>query len=168
MVDYRNNSSTSGALDAQLTVDASVQVRVHTVAVTLPTADVPGKLKITMDRDTTGTQGTSADTDHNRATERWKLKILGTAVDVVAAADFRTSGTISSGLAEGIVTLVATASSKTFTFAVAPTGAFTDKTLITTPATKGVYRWTAEEESTIDVSGVSDAVAGNQAVVITN
>jgi hypothetical protein len=164
MVDYRNNASTTPVTDAQLTVDASVQVRVNTVSVTLPTADVPGKLKITMDRDTTGTQGTSADTDHNRATETWKLKILGTAVDLVDNVDFRTSGVIASGLAEGTVALDASAGTFTFT----PTGSFTDKTLITNPSVKGVKRWLAEEQSTIDVDGVFDSVPGNQAVVITD
>jgi len=38
--------------------------------------------------------------------------------------------------------------------------------LITNPKTRGVYRWLAQQNTAIDIEGVFDGIAGNQAVVI--
>lgn len=38
--------------------------------------------------------------------------------------------------------------------------------LVTNPKTKGVYRWLAEQNTAIDLEGIFDGIAGNQAVVI--
>ena len=38
--------------------------------------------------------------------------------------------------------------------------------LVTNPKTKGVYRWLAEQNTAIDIAGIFDGLAGNQAVVI--
>ena len=38
--------------------------------------------------------------------------------------------------------------------------------VITNPKTKGVFRWLAEQNTAIDIEGIFDGLAGNQAVVI--
>lgn len=167
VVDYGNNLSTTAVADvAGIKPTGTSAVRVHTVSVSRPTADNPGLLTLTMDRDITGTKGTTADTDYNQATETWKLEIFGTHTRTLAAADFISSGVVASGVHPNIVTLTATAPS-TFKIVIVPSTDSTDVTMITNPATASVYRWLGQEESTIDVKGVFSRVAGNQAVIIT-
>lgn len=158
IVNYNDNVSTSGSTN--LTVKTSAEAaRVHTIAITPSSSDTPGKLTLSMIR--------GSDKAHNKATEKWTLKLLGSTTKKLTSTGtdpeivVPTTSTASSG---GLATAARDLTTSGYTVSGGST--ITSIALITNPSTDGVARWLAEQHTSIDVEDFFDSVAGNQAVVI--
>ena len=139
-----------------------------------PTDDSSGRLTINFSRGTSVT-----DDEENKATETWELTFLGVAAGLLNSSTLPidltidSDGNIASGAAgNGVVDNATTG--KTLTTADGfvlniITGA-TTANFITNPATTAVYRWSAEEHTTISpVVGTTNffsVLPGSQGVVI--
>jgi prepilin-type N-terminal cleavage/methylation domain-containing protein len=165
VVNYNDNVSTSGL--SNVTVKSpSEAVRVHTIGIVPPSLDSSGTLTLIISRGT--------DVEQNKATETWKLTIFGESIQEL------TTGLL------GVFTLPAGSTSSTggldsearslettTGYLVGPfAGALIEPavSILTNPSIKAVYRWLAEENTTIDpVVGIVEFfgdVPGSQGVLI--
>ena len=90
VVDYDDNSTTGSAGSSGVAVkdtedsnpgeSTHTDVRTHTISITPPVGDSPGKIEMTMDRDN---DNGYSDSDANEATETFTLEIYGTATDLI-------------------------------------------------------------------------------------
>lgn len=113
--DAVNNHSTSTLRRAD---------RTHQVFITTPTLEAAGKIKIVL-KGKGDSDNDPIDPPHNRAGEKWTLKICAR-----------------------------------------PSCASSGSNVITNPSVRGVYRWRAQEQTTIDVLNSFKDVTGSQGVVI--
>ena len=156
VVDYNDNVSSSGTGHAVKPTDEAT--RVHTVSVVPPSSDSAGTLTINFSRGT--------DVEANQATEAWDLTLLGTADTLLTSA---TLPTISGDpVAEGLGLLSRTLD--TSGFVVTQAGGADILNMLTNPSTAAVYRWLAEEHTSIspeigDTEFFSD-LPGSQGVLI--
>lgn len=165
VVDYNDSISKSGkgtagelatTLEFKPTDEA---VRVHTVTLTPPAGDSGGELTLEMDR--------GSDDPQNTATEFWELTIFGEA-ELDVSGVFDTTDGIDElartlDVDEGFSVNEDDSTSST-------ADAITAERLITNPSTSAVYRWLADEHTTIspvvgDTKFFSD-VPGSQGVLI--
>jgi hypothetical protein len=169
VVDYNDNVSTNGS---DHTLKDDTPTRVHVVDVVPPTDDSAGKLTINFSR---GAEG-STDDEENKATENWELTLLSQAaglltssllpVDLTVASD----GTIASGAAAKGLSDSGKSLDTTNGFVVTTTTGATTANFITNPSSANVFRWSAEEHTTISpVVGTTEffgSLPGSQGVVI--
>ncbi|MCH2538043.1 MAG: hypothetical protein MK128_11605, partial [Dehalococcoidia bacterium] len=167
--DYITGSSTTGpsygcsGAALRPTADAT---RYHTISVVPPTSDSSGSLTIEMSR--TKADGTD-DQDANEATETWLLTLFSEADTVLTTGQLPLiSGTFASeasGLQDTDRSLDTTSG-----FVVTATSKISPETIIAEPDTNAVYRWSAEEHTTISpVVGTTNFfsdVPGSQGVLI--
>ena len=167
--DYITGSSTTGpsygcsGAALRPTADAT---RYHTISVVPPTSDSSGSLTIEMSR--TKADGTD-DQDANEATETWLLTLFSEADTVLTTGQLPLiSGTFASeasGLQDTDRSLDTTSG-----FVVTATSTISPETIIAEPDTNAVYRWSAEEHTTISpVVGTTNFfsdVPGSQGVLI--
>ena len=165
VVDYNDNLTGSGSRNVEVK-PASEAVRVHEINVTTPSSDSVGKLTLEIAR--------GNDPPQNQATETWKLKILGEAVqDVSPVIAIPSHGTSSfGGLQPDARVLDATLGYLVKQPGQDDTGLPLTPTLriVTNPATAGVKRWNGEENTTIDVvigdTAFFHTIPGRQCVLI--
>ena len=167
VVDYNDSISTSGkgpAGSLATTIEfkpTGEEVRVHTVTLTPPAVASGGELAIEMARRT--------DDSQNTATEIWELTIFGEAgldasdvFDTVDGID-ELARTLDEDLGFRVDADDSTSSSA---------DAITASRILTTPTTSAVYRWLAEEHTSISpVVGDTkffNNVPGSQGVLIKN
>jgi hypothetical protein len=159
IVNYNDNVSTSGLTDIHVK-STDEAVRVHTISIVPPSIDTSGTLTLKLAR--------GNDPDQNRATERWELTIFGQATRLPSI-EVPTSSTASTGgLASTAVTLTTTDGYVPLPEIGTPIDP--PVAILTNPSTKAVYRWLAEENTTIDpVVGTVEFfgdVPGSQGVLI--
>jgi hypothetical protein len=160
VVNYNDYVSTSGRTDRTVKL-ASEAVRVHTISLVPPSIDTSGILTLKMSRGT--------DKDHNTATETWELTILGEATQDLTGS-ITVPGTSTAAI--GGLDTSARSLDTTTGYVVDPfAGEEIDaEAILTNPSTKAVYRWLAEENTTIDpVVGTVEffsEVPGSQGVLI--
>jgi len=138
--------------------------RFHAISVVPPTGDSSGSLTITFSRGT--------DADANEATETWLITLFNSADILLAATTelFSTSGT-GDVAPEGEGLLDTARSLDTSTgFSVAVSPSITPETILSEPTVNAVYRWSADEHTTISpVVGTSNFfsdVPGSQGVLV--
>ena len=165
VVNYNDNVSTSGLRNVSFKSPLEA-VRVHTISILPPSIDTSGTLTLKISR--------GSDVDHNKATETWKLTILGEAIQELTTGLLGVftlpAGTTS---ATGGLNSSARSLETTTGYVVDPLAGndiFPAVAILTNPSTKAVYRWLAEENTTIDpvvgtVEFFSD-VPGSQGVLI--
>lgn len=164
VIDY-NDYATTGTSTADIKTDNEA-VRVHTIEVVRPSSDSAGTLTIDFER--------GSDTEGNQATEVWNLTLLGEMTKKLSGTFTLPSSTTStsSGDASGIQA----ATDVTTSGFTVNAGGGTNVTTITTatltanPSTSAVYRWAAEEHTSISpVVGTTEFfsdVPGTQGVLI--
>ena len=164
VIDY-NDYATTGTSTADIKTDNEA-VRVHTIEVVRPSSDSAGTLTIDFER--------GSDTEGNQATEVWNLTLLGEMTKKLSGTFTLPSSTTStsSGDASGIQA----ATDVTTSGFTVNAGGGTNVTTITTatltanPSTSAVYRWAAEEPTSISpVVGTTEFfsdVPGTQGVLI--
>ena len=140
VIDYNNNISVSAA-GASGTSNQSIKTtseatRVHTISIVRPSSDSAGTLTIDFER--------GNDTEANQATEKWELVLLGKSLVAVAGGYSRPTGASTAG--GGVPGTI----DATTGFATSGTTSTSTNTIITNPSTEAVYRWAAEEHSSID------------------
>jgi hypothetical protein len=140
VVDYNDYVSSSGTIDLDIKPDDEA-TRVHTISVVSPSSDSGGTFTIEFSRGT--------DSEANTGTESWKLTMLGVAIADVST-NFpipSTSTSVSGGGADDEVIIVdvdgVTLNSGWSSLLSPPIN------MITNPSTSAVYRWLAEEHTSI-------------------
>ncbi|MCI0798322.1 MAG: hypothetical protein J4O06_06035, partial [Chloroflexi bacterium] len=134
VVDYNDYATTgSSSLPVKPTDEAT---RVHTISVVRPSSDSGGTLTIEFARGT--------DLEANKATETWKLTLLGQADTELT---YTVPATSTSAENLGVPATVTTADGFVLTQSANITP--TPITIIANPSTAAVFRWSAQEHSTI-------------------
>jgi prepilin-type N-terminal cleavage/methylation domain-containing protein len=165
VVNYNDNVSTSGLTNVAVKPVLEA-VRVHTISIVPPSLDSSGTLTLKIAR--------GSDKEHNKATEKWELTILGEATQelttgILGIFTLPTGSAVSTGgLNSSARNLTTTAG-----YVVDPAAGNLIEpavAILTNPSTKAVYRWLAEENTTIDpVVGTVEFfgdVPGSQGVLI--
>ena len=140
VVDYNNYDSTGSAtLSGGFRVKpANEATRVHTIDVVRPSSDSGGTLTLTIARGT--------DKEANKATEKWDMTLVGLATEKTQSYTVPSNSTSSEG--GGVDANVSEANG------FVPTGtnvtSTSSITIIANPGKSAVFRWSAEEHSTID------------------
>jgi hypothetical protein len=159
VVDYNDYVSTSGtgSLEVKPTAEAT---RVHNITVVSPSSDSGGTFTIDFAR--------GDDDEENKATESWQLTMLGVA-DRTLSLSIPSSRTSAAGNgASNSTTLTIATSGVTLTSGYGSSA--TSINMVTNPGTSAVYRWLAEEHTSIspqigDTEFFSD-LPGSQGVLI--
>ena len=153
VVDYNDYATTGSSTNPLKPIDEAT--RVHTIGVVRPSGDSAGTLTIEFARGT--------DSEANKATEKWKLTLLGEADTKVS---FSVPATSASNENSGVPATVTTGSG----FVLDQASNLTPLVIIANPSISAVYRWSAEEHSSIDpVVGDTlffNALPGSQGVLI--
>ena len=137
VVDYNDNVSSSGSGHTVKPTDEAT--RVHSVSVVPPSSDSAGTMTINFERGT--------DLEGNQATEAWDLTLLGTTDTKLSSS---TLPTITAGTsAEGNGLDSSARSLSTSGFSVTLGGGSSSLNMLTNPSTAAVYRWLAEEHTSI-------------------
>ena len=166
VVDYNDNISTSDDVDAEVK-PSDEAVRVHEISISTPSSSSGGNLTLEMSR--------GSDPDQNQATETWALTIFGDALqDVTPVIAIPPSSTASFGGLQASARSLDTTDGYQVKLPskAGGTGILLVPTLriITNPSTRGVKRWNAEENTSIDVVVGDTAffhdVPGSQGVLI--
>ena len=175
VVDYNDYITGSGTKDPSFETGnpgfdlkpSGEATRFHAISVVPPTSDSSGSLTFTLSR--------GSDADANEATETtetWLITLFNSA-DILLAATTELSSTSGTGdvAAEGEGLLEAFRSLDTSTgYSVTVSPSITPETILSEPTTNAVYRWAAEEHTTISpVVGTSNffsAVPGSQGVLV--
>jgi prepilin-type N-terminal cleavage/methylation domain-containing protein len=155
--DYVSSSSTTG-LEVKPTDEAT---RVHNISVVSPSSDSGGTFTIEFARGT--------DSEENTGTESWILTMLGVAdTDVSSLVTIPSTSTSAAGA--GAPATVITVATSGVTLAGGGVALTPPINMITNPDTSAVYRWLAEEHTSIspqigDTEFFSD-LPGSQGVLI--
>jgi len=172
VVDYNDYITGSGTKDLSFETGnpgfdlkpSGEATRFHAISVVPPISDSSGSLTFTLSR--------GSDADANEATETWLITLFNSA-DILLAATTELSSTSGTGdvAAEGEGLLEAFRSLDTSTgYSVTVSPSITPETILSEPTTNAVYRWAAEEHTTISpVVGTSNffsAVPGSQGVLV--
>ena len=160
VVDYNDNVPSDNSTDATLK-PASEATRVHNITVVSPSSDSGGTMTIDFARGT--------DDEENKGTLSWNLTMLGMS-DRTLSLSIPSSRTSTAGGGAGSVsgTLTIATSGVTLTSGYGSSGSTIN--MITNPSTSAVYRWLAEEHTSIspqigDTEFFSD-LPGSQGVLI--
>ena len=156
IVDYNDNTTTGGG--SPITVKpAGEATRVHTVSVVSPSSDSAGTMTINLSRGT--------DIERNLATETWQLTLLGsTKTKLNGSSDLPFPALVNSvleittgqtaaggqGLVDAEFTITAGSSGVDPVYFVdTPDDGIAELNMFTNPGSTAVYRWLAEEVTTI-------------------
>ncbi len=157
IVDYNDNVASDNSTDAAIK-PASEATRVHNITVVSPSSDSGGTFTIDFERGT--------DDEENKGTLTWNLTMFGVAEYDVSLA---VPSTATSSAGAGATGTIMTIASSGVTLASTPGSSITIN-MITNPSTEAVYRWLAEEHTSIspqigDTEFFSD-LPGSQGVLI--
>ena len=172
VMDYNDNlSSDTTAKTIKPTNEAT---RVHTISVVPPSSDSSGTMTINIAR--------GSDIERNEATENWEITLLGSTQTKLSASTLpfpaavsgllpvTTGQTTNGGQGVTTETLTAATPSKLGTYFVPVTGSETLINMFINPGDASVYRWNAEEHTTISpVVGTTNffsTLPGSQGVLI--
>ena len=157
IVDYNDNKTTGGSSSVTVKT-ASEATRVHTVSIVSPTSSSAGTMTINISR--------GNDIERNLATETWQLTLLGSTTSQLPSGSSGlpfpaavsgilpvTTGQTTNGgqgVASGKRTIVAKSGSDDPQFFVDLSGSeISSLNMFTNPSDTAVYRWLAEEHTTI-------------------
>ena len=156
IVDYNNNETTGTGADLVVKPDDEA-TRVHTVSIVPPSSSSAGTMTINISRGT--------DIERNLATETWQLTLLGSTTTKFSVTEIQFPALVDStlpittgqttnqglGLDDTVLTMTAGSSSLDPVYHVTIDNAAQSPELnmFTNPGSTAVYRWLAEEHTTI-------------------